>query len=109
MAVEYSYPADDWWNLLRVAQYVAAREGPSGLDEELQEYFDHDFPVTPLHKFFAGVPKLLRDRGCEDPNLLIVTTNYDDLMERALNAADEEFDVVSYIRDGEDRGKRLGR
>ena len=36
---------------------------------------------------------------------MIVTTNYDDLMERALDAAGETYDVMSYIRDGEDRGK----
>jgi hypothetical protein len=36
---------------------------------------------------------------------LIVTTNYDDVMERALEAAGEAHDVVSYIAEGESRGR----
>ena len=38
-------------------------------------------------------------------HLLIVTTNYDDLMERSLTAAGESFDVVTYMADGDDAGK----
>jgi hypothetical protein len=33
-------------------------------------------------------------RAHDRPQLLLVTTNYDDLVERALAAADEPFDVV---------------
>ncbi len=105
LADRYKYPGDDWWNLLRVAQYVAAVSGETALDEQLQEFFDRDYPLTPLHEFFARVPKLLRERGYKHANLLIVTTNYDDLMERALQEAGEPYDLVSYIRDGENRGK----
>jgi hypothetical protein len=32
-------------------------------------------------------------------------TNYDDLMERAFKAANEPFDLVSYVSEGEHRGK----
>jgi hypothetical protein len=34
-----------------------------------------------------------------------VTTNYDDALERAFGEAGEPFDLVTYIAEGEDRGK----
>jgi hypothetical protein len=36
---------------------------------------------------------------------LIVTTNYDDSLERAFAEAGEPFDLVTYMADGEERGK----
>src|SRR5206468_7162756 len=47
----------------------------------------------------------LRARGGSHP--LIVTTNFDDVLERAYKDAGEEFDVVSYIALGRNRGKFL--
>lgn len=38
---------------------------------------------------------------------LIVTTNYDDSLERAFQAADEPFHLVSYVAEGEQCGKFL--
>src|SRR5207247_317317 len=43
-----------------------------------------------------------------DPRaLLFVTTNYDDALERAFHAANEEFDLVTYVAEGDARGKFL--
>jgi hypothetical protein len=100
---EYGYPDKDSWDLLRVSQYVAVMAGAGPLYNTLRTLFDVDYPLTPLHGFFASLPALLRAKGYP-PNPLIVTTNYDDLMERALASANEPFDVVSYIADGEYRG-----
>ena len=36
-----------------------------------------------------------------------MTTNYDDALERAFRAAGEEFDLVWYVAETEDRGKFL--
>ena len=36
---------------------------------------------------------------------LIVTTNYDNLLERAFDAVHQEYDLVYYIADGKDKGK----
>lgn len=38
-----------------------------------------------------------------------MTANFDDVMERALTAAGEQFDVVSYAASGEQRGRFLHR
>jgi hypothetical protein len=51
---------------------------------------------------------MLRDYG--DPRYhLIITTNYDDTLERTFDDAREPVDVVTYIAEGVDRGRFLHR
>jgi hypothetical protein len=88
------YPAPDDLDLLRVSQYVEAILGEGKLYGYLRTAFDVDYPPTSLHRFFARLPALLRERG--RPPLLFLTTNYDDLVERALTDAGESFDLVWY-------------
>ena len=56
-----------------------------------------------MHRFFASLPPLLRERGL--PHQLLVTTSYDLALEQAFLDAGEEFDVVSYVASGRDRGR----
>jgi len=105
LAEHYRYPADDTSDLLRVAQYVKIEPGTGPLYRSLRQLFNRDFAPTPVHEFFAQLPALLRARGWFRKHLLIVTTNYDDLMEQSLNAADEHCDVVAYVASGEHSGK----
>ncbi|HEU4881333.1 MAG TPA: SIR2 family protein [Longimicrobium sp.] len=103
-------PAGD---LLQVAQYVATMQGDAVLYESLRAIFDANYPPTTAHTFFAGLPARLRARNCPRTRdqrrrrLLIVTTNYDDVLERAFLALGERFHVVSYVAMGPDRGKFL--
>lgn len=97
----------DETELARVAQWVLEMGGSGELFNLLHEVFNRDYPPTPLHAFLAELPSLLADKGYRSRPLLIVTTNYDDLLEQALNSANQPFDVVTYISDGEDRGKFL--
>jgi len=53
------------------------------------------------------VPALIRQKGFPPKYQLIVSTNYDDLVERAFVQAGEPFDLVTYIADGPHRGKFL--
>ena len=97
-------------DLLRVSQYAAATDGTGPLYGELRRLFDNDYRPTLVHEFFAGLPKRLeplRANGLapEAPYQLIVTTNYDDALERSFEAAGEPFDVVWYVADGSERGK----
>jgi SIR2-like domain len=87
------YPDDDL-DLLRVSQYVDAILGEGRLYRVLHEVFDSNFPPTSLHRLFARLPAMLREGG--HPQLLVLTTNYDDLLERALAEAEEDYDVVWY-------------
>ena len=94
LADECGYPAPDDPDLLWVSQYFDAVLGDEPLYDKLHDVFDSDYPPTELHRLLARVPALLRERGREQ--LLVLTTNYDDLVERALEEAGEEFDTVWY-------------
>ena len=79
--------------------------GSGPLYDQLHEVFDADYAIGPLHRFLAALPGRLEAAGRRRTCPLIVTTNYDDALERAFGEAGEPFDVVSYMADGEHRGK----
>jgi DNA-binding SARP family transcriptional activator len=89
--------------LPHVAQYIAVMKGSGPLYDELHALLDADVIPTPIHRFFASLPPVLRDRGV--PHQLLVTTSYDLALETAFLEAGEEFDVVSYVAAGPHRGK----
>ena len=93
--------------LLEVSQYVSATIGIEPLYEGLHEVFDVDFKPTPLHDLLVAIPKRLRTQGRLRRPPLIVTTNYDDLLERALG--DEPFDLVVYMAEGMSDRRYAGR
>jgi SIR2-like domain len=97
-------PAEADLNLLRVSQYFVAKEGLGPLYDSLRELFDDNYPATPVHEFFATLPAKLREQGTPQYQV-ILTTNYDDALERAFDAANEPYDVIWYIADREPRGK----
>jgi hypothetical protein len=94
------------YDLASVCQYVAVDAGAGPLYLELRDVFTaNSSPPTPLHEFFARLAGLLRKPGHPPRYQLILTTNYDDALERAFRAAGEPFDVVWYVADGGERGK----
>jgi DNA-binding SARP family transcriptional activator len=102
LAQRFEY-ADNASSLPRVAQYVAVMKGSGPLYDELHTMLDADAAPTPIHRFLASLPPLLRERGV--PHQLLVTTSYDLALETAFLEAGEEFDVVSYLAAGPNRGK----
>jgi hypothetical protein len=98
--------AEEALDLLRVSQYVAAVAGDSrDLYRELHRVFDADYPATSAHRFLATLPAVLARKGYPQRQLLVVTTNYDDLMERAFREAGQPFDTLTYRASGEYRGR----
>ncbi|HEX2303006.1 MAG TPA: SIR2 family protein [Gaiella sp.] len=93
LAEKSLYPDHDL-DLLRVSQYVDAVLGEGRLYRYLHEVFDSNYPPTSLHRLFARLAAFQRERGAAP--LLLLTTNYDDLLERAFEDAGESFDVVWY-------------
>jgi DNA-binding SARP family transcriptional activator len=102
LAETFEYPSNGD-TLPRVAQYIAVMRGSGPLYDELHALLEANRPPTPVHRFFAALPPLLRERGA--PHQLIVTTSYDLALERAFLDVGEEFDVVSYLATGRNRGK----
>jgi hypothetical protein len=102
LAQRFDY-VENGYGLPRVAQYVAVMKGSGPLYDELHALLDAEATPTPIHHFFAALPPLLRDRGV--PHQLLVTTSYDLALEAAFLEAGEEFDVVTYIAAGPQRGK----
>ena len=90
LALEANYPEGEEPTLASVAQYyedVAA--GRVALYEQLHTVFTKEYAPGRIHRHLAGVTS----------PLLIVTTNYDDLMERALREAGTPFDLVIHTTD----------
>jgi hypothetical protein len=107
LAERSRYP-DSPEDLLRVSQYVDAILGTRALYQYLHKLFDADYPPNSLHRLLARLPKLLRDRGAR--HQLIMTTNYDDALERAFTEQGESYDVVWYeAKPGDERGKFIHR
>jgi SIR2-like domain len=100
-------------DLARVCQWIEVMDGSGPLYRKLHAIFDGNFPITATHDLLAELPTILRDRGWRPrPGLrypLIVTTNYDDVLERAFDERGEPFDLVWYAARGEPRGRFLHR
>ena len=101
-------------DLARVSQWIEVMDGSGPLYEKLHEIFDGNFPITEMHELLAELPRILRDRGwLPRPGFprypLIVTTNYDDVLERAFDDQGEPYDLVWYAARGEQRGRFLHR
>ena len=94
LAEKSRYPEDAEADLLRVSQYVDAVLGEQALYEYLRSAFDADYPPNALHRLLVDVAVRLRERG--RPGLLILTTNYDDALERAFEEAGESYQVLWY-------------
>lgn len=101
----FYYPPSGSLDLLRVSQWAVVKNGGTGdLYDELRKLFVADYAPTRVHRFFAKLPAVSRERGwplCQ----LLVTTNYDDALERAFDDVKEPYDTVWYIADRKFRGK----
>lgn len=109
LAARGRYPMHEGLDLLRVSQYVEAARGEDELYLILREVFGSEYAPTSLHRLLARAAKGLDAAGL--PQLLVLTTNYDDLVERAFADEDIEYDVVWYeAKQGvPDRGRFMHR
>jgi hypothetical protein len=92
-------------DLARVSQYMVALMGEGALEEKLRDVFDADYPPTHLHRFLARLSRNTRESGKARECMLILTTNYDDSLERAFIQEGEPYDLVTYIAIGRDCGR----
>jgi hypothetical protein len=81
--------------------------GGGPLYECLHRVFDEDVEPNSLHRLLASMPARLRHADGRPRPLLMVTTNYDDLLERAFDAAGQPYDVLVYMAAGPDEGRMV--
>lgn len=95
LADEASFPSQedrDLSDLAKVASYYAVVSGRKTLRERLHDVLSRQFTFGSLHEYLASIPT----------PLLIVTTNYDSLIEQAFQAAGKKYDLVIYPSDKKD-------
>lgn len=100
LARKSSFPSTDdhdLTDLAKVASYFVETSARRRLCERLHDILDHDCPPGAAHAYLAEVPR----------PLLIVTTNYDELMERAFEQAGRPYDLVVHPTDREDIGASI--
>lgn len=106
LAAQCDFEGEDNRNLMAVATYAELSMGRAPLYDALRPVFDIDAPPTVVHDFIARAAHVRRDTAEGDAGApLVVTTNYDVALERALGAVGETFDVVAYVAEGEARGR----
>jgi hypothetical protein len=109
LARRISFPstdARDCDDLAKVASYFVETSARLRLRERLQHVFDRDCQPSQIHHYLAGLARHVKDGKLQGTPLLIVTTNYDDLVEQAFEQADppRPYDLVVYPTDREDVG-----
>jgi hypothetical protein len=105
LAELFACPPDQPRELTRIAQYVSMTQGPGPLRDELEGLLAAANAPGPVHAALASLPAALRKRNSPPP--VIATSNYDTTLEDALAAADVQFDLLSYVATGRDRGRFL--
>jgi hypothetical protein len=94
LATKRRYPPGDALDLIRVSQYVDVIRGRGKLYQDLRDVFTTEYEPNAVHRLLARLPRQLRAAGV--PQQVVITTNYDDALERAFEAEHEAFDVVYY-------------
>lgn len=85
--------ANDRGDLAKMSSYLVDGINREALRRKLRSVFTGaNAYATPLHRLLASVAN----------NLMIVTTNYDTLVEQAFDEAGKPYDVVVYPADNED-------
>jgi SIR2-like domain len=95
LASKSNFPSTDehdLTDLAKVASYFVEASARRRLRERLREVFDREFVPCDIHTYLAEI----------SVPLLIVTTNYDDLTERAFLKTGRPYDLVIHPTDRKD-------
>jgi nucleoside phosphorylase len=91
-------------NIRFLSQHYAIHTSLYDLYNKVQQLFK-DAQPNRLHRFFAELPEKMKKAGHGLPYRLIVTTNYDNLLEKAFCEAKQPFDVVFYVAEVDQPGR----
>lgn len=81
-----NFPEKPATDLAKVASFYQVQTSRDRLMKHLRRIFEADFAHTKVHQLLADVPK----------PMLIITTNYDDLIERAFRERDRPYHLVTH-------------
>jgi hypothetical protein len=89
-----NYPRREDRDLGRVSQFVEVEVAEGRFYRFLREVFYRSYEPTSLHRLIARIGRHLHEEG--RAQLIVATTNYDDLVEQAFDGEGLEHDVVWY-------------
>ncbi len=109
LADKYHCP-DLKWDRAAVARYILDRYGAEALWREMSAVLStaHISPSL-IYRFLAALPGFLRATLRSDASPVILTTNYDTVLERVFAAANEPFHLLYYQGVGEYEGLFIHR
>ncbi len=102
---ELGYPPPETDDLASITEHASLTLGIGSLYDELRALLNADYPPTRLHDLLASLPGTLRERGYGPVYQVIVTSNFDDVLERAFQGRSEPYDVLTYVSRDDTRGK----
>ena len=109
LAHRANFPSDDVRernDLAKVASYFVDTVARSALRARLRHIFAREYVPATIHTYLAKLARKseqdIEKREKPGTPLLIVTTNYDDLLERAFKAMGRPYDLVVYPTDSKD-------
>jgi hypothetical protein len=102
LAKRFGADVSDRRDLVRVSQAAVLNQGDGPVFKRLRKIFVGAYQPTTLHRLLARIPELMARRGVPVRPQLIVTTNYDDLLERAFDEVKQPYDLVYYLGQGEE-------
>jgi DNA-binding SARP family transcriptional activator len=105
LSQRFACPPEYGGSLARVGQWVAVTQGVGPLYDELHALYGQNVSPGPVHRSLAALTALLRARGLGFG--LLLTSGFDRMLEQAYSDAGEEYDVLSFVSFGRDRGKFL--
>jgi hypothetical protein len=91
-------------DLARVAQHVYVVSGRPDLLRTLRQILTQHAEANAVHRFLARFPQEVEKLGLPPRYQMIVTTNYDDALERAFDEENEPYDLAVYMSTGENQG-----
>jgi hypothetical protein len=111
----FNYPSRRQLSLVSVSQHAAFMTSMGKTDDALSRVFRARCEPNALHGFFADLAVALETKNClrvSEPDaslrrFLIVTTNYDDLLERAFTRVVPACEVMSYVARGDSKERFL--
>jgi hypothetical protein len=106
LADKITLPSDsdqDRNDLAKVASFYEETSGRDRVRQRLQQVFNRQCLPASIHHYLARKAHHFDGNGVEHGTpLLIVTTNYDDLLEQAFRTLGRPFDLVVYPTDRDD-------